>query len=429
MYWLALAAQLVSPAMAGEVTLQHQMRLTDALGAPINGPVPVSVALEDASGAVVWRWDAGTQTAVNGYLSLVLDEDTQFGRGIDDLYDLGVAPTSIVVTVDGIPLQDQPLTDVPSAATARVASAMPVVNGASGASCTQLGALAYDPARNALLVCNGSAWDTVFERITGQTQSDPGTSCKDILQAFPDAQDGPYWLDPTSWSGAPFITWCDMTTDGGGWTLVGKVIGEDYDTDQGILDGADSARWISRSYLGDLSDLDIENALGPAYETVPFTDFLLQGLNDKGAKLAWRHNATFTSLYSVFSSSTRHDANSVLVGDFRNLDYREGCAVASGPNSTGPQWYGFNVPSDSGSNSGALVNGASGGWCRSLAGWGRNNQTTGYTGGGLGSMCQGRSHQFARHYWGWGDGCDAWDWSGSGDRSYNSFHGHAFFVR
>jgi hypothetical protein len=217
-----------------------------------------------------------------------------------------------------------------------------------------------------------------------------------------------------------------MTVDGGGWTLVGKVQALEHNSDSGILDGSDTTRWINKSYLGSITNLNVEDALGQSYEAVSFTDFMFKGLSNPNDILAWRMEESFDSLHSVFSSSTTYKTTNVLVGNFSTLDWRSGCGAGNGPDTNGPHFYGFNIYGDSGSGSGNLASGFSGGWCAALAGYGRDNQTSNYTGGGLGAMCQGRSHQMGRHYWGYGDACDSANWTGG---SYDSFEPHAFFVR
>eukprot|EP01052_Picozoa_sp_SAG31_P000601 SAG31_NODE_17_length_35773_cov_25.999271_26_plen_342_part_00 len=60
------------------------------------------------------------------------------------------------------------------------------------------------------------------ERTSGCTSACTyGTSCLSVLQENPGTPDGVYVIDPDGADGvAPFEVYCDMMTDGGGWTLV-----------------------------------------------------------------------------------------------------------------------------------------------------------------------------------------------------------------
>lgn len=57
--------------------------------------------------------------------------------------------------------------------------------------------------------------------VDGLTEATAAASCWEIKRNAPDSEDGVYWLW-TSQLGAPDQFYCDQTTDGGGWVLVGR---------------------------------------------------------------------------------------------------------------------------------------------------------------------------------------------------------------
>jgi hypothetical protein len=70
------------------------------------------------------------------------------------------------------------------------------------------------------------------ECVAGPSSCEPGTpdnpaeSCLAIQTAKPDAGDGLYWLIAPAAEAVAFQVYCDMTTQGGGWSRVANIQGE-----------------------------------------------------------------------------------------------------------------------------------------------------------------------------------------------------------
>ena len=124
-----------------------------------------------------------------------------------------------------------------------------------------------------------------------------GTSCATILADNSSAQSGIYFI--TGGGSSAFPVYCDMTSDGGGWTLIMKIDGTK------TTFGYPSAYWTNTTvYQDNFPDLDGNEAKLASYSTVR-VDQVRVGMLDGGTMRFVKFPLHATSFYAAISPGTQ----------------------------------------------------------------------------------------------------------------------------
>ncbi len=166
-------------------------------------------------------------------------------------------------------------------------------------SCTAAdeGTMQYDSTLKVMKFCDGTSWKPTSKFV--------GASCKDILQKGGDFGSGYYQIDPDGAGGnAPFKVYCDMETNGGGWTRCLDVRTSDFPT-------INTNSWYRTAWTG--TNGYIRDCSGLTGVTQSYVEANIDYSNADANTCRYKSNVvTVAGVYNTSSNTTRYttaDAN------------------------------------------------------------------------------------------------------------------------
>ena len=124
--------------------------------------------------------------------------------------------------------------------------------------------------------CNGNEWKRIrfYGERDGSTANNAGRSCKSILENDSGAASGTYWIDPdlAGTTYTPVQVWCDMTTDGGGWTMVANNHNGDVEPSGCYAKVASATAWACGTPDGATTDFS-SYAAGIEFQEMVFAAY------------------------------------------------------------------------------------------------------------------------------------------------------------
>ncbi len=151
--------------------------------------------------------------------------------------------------------------------------------------------------------------DTMINEINSKlpvgTQSFPGQSCKDILTSLWNNWDGVYWIKPDS--NPAFEVYCDMTTDGWGWTLISTVSSSNLF--RSLNTSWNSIESLSLIWNDNTNKLNIDSNMSKSQIESIWANEVLVVSNTQTIK--WYSNITIPSVWDYYLRANLHSSSSM----------------------------------------------------------------------------------------------------------------------
>lgn len=165
-----------------------------------------------------------------------------------------------------------------------VNGAVKVGNDSTTCSSTMAGSIRWNGSQ--FQGCNGTNWVQLDNNRLGSglSSSEAGLSCKAIKTDYSTSASGTYWIDPDgTGSGIAFQAYCDMSTDGGGWTLALNL-----DTSDGhVMWWADSL-WTNSSTYGSASSPFTADHKNESFYSLTGTTKIMVVVHQQGTYVGWK---------------------------------------------------------------------------------------------------------------------------------------------
>jgi hypothetical protein len=296
----------------------------------------------------------------------------------------------------------------------------------------------------------------------GTTEPRAATSAAAILAVAPGSPSGSYWIKPAG-SETAYLTYCEMTTAGGGWTQIMKLSSNTLLTNNtstnvaAPVSGAqhtfapnwDGWAWNQDSQFTTLFPLvnnstfaDVDS-FSPLFYKMPFNDVMIMQISNPANAIAWRHNLTLANMRAVTGGTNNSTYGNtwlfptafVSTPDEWSMVRRLGTHTSTTQLvlQTGGR-FGFKVLSDYSNGYGTIGNFVTGGYTTltsdnvtgngvSMIGMGGTGTSSGRWGGGIGFtyVTGPRAWRGSGHWWQQGDT--------SGATANRAFLNLAVFVR